>query len=434
MATRHDHQRLAITLAWLALAAPGALLAAAAPGVAQTAPATNSTAPATNSTTPPADPGLIGPPQLRDFNLNGTVTQRAEPATPVPRSTVPPRSAPAPGAPAPTARTAPARTSAAPAAQPLRNIPSVAAPDRDGAASRVTVALPPPTPADIAAASGFSEVAPPATPTLAPPSGEQQPVPWAWMLAGIVAALGAGFVFWRRKQAGIARYASGDHGISELVAQPAARVPPPPPLRRPQPAPPRAPQPAPPHPAVARAPAEPSLGIVSTRLRPKLAFELRPIRAETDADSGAAVLFDVIVTNSGSAPARDVLVEAQLINAGPRQDEEIGRFFRDPVGQGERLAMIPPMGRISIKTRLTISAEQMRPIVLEGRRLFVPLIAFNALYRWSGGEDQDSASFLVGRGNDDTARMAPFRLDQGARSWTGLGARPHSLGLGSQAG
>jgi len=431
MAARHDHQRLAITLALLALAAPWALLAAAAPGAAQTSPVTNT--PATTMPAPPADPGSIGPPQLRDFNLNGTVTQRAEPAAPTPRSTAPPRSAPAPGTPIPAARTSPApERTPAPAAQPLRNAPSVVAPDRDATTSRVTVALPPPTPAETAA-PGFGEAAASAPPTFAPPLDEQQSLPWAWIVAAFVAALGAGFVFWRRKQAGSARYATGDHGISELVAQPATRVPPPSPRSPQPPLPPPRPQPAPPRPAVARAPAEPSLGIVSTRLRPKLAFELRPIRAETDAESGAAVLFDVIVTNSGSAPARDVLVEAQLINAGPRQDEEIGRFFRDPVGEGERLPVILPMGRISIKSRLTISAEQMRPIELEGRRLFVPLIAFNALYRWSGGEDQDSASFLVGRGSEDGAKMAPFRLDQGARSWTGLGARPHSLGLGNQA-
>jgi len=414
MAIRHDHQRLAIMLA---------LLAAAAPGLAQTAPATNQPAPATSTPPPPADPGLIGPPQLRDFNLNGTVTQRAEPAAPAPRSTVPPRSAPGPAASPPAASTpqAPDRPSAGPAARPVRNLPSVAAPDRDGAASRVTIALPPPTPADTGTSPAFSEIAPAPTTGLAPSADDRQPVPWAWIFAAIAAALGVGFVFWRQKQGGKAGYAAGSRGVSDLVARPAAPAP------RAPPASPRAPPP--PRPPAARPPADASLGLVASRLRPKLAFELRPIRAETDAQSGAAVLFDVIVTNSGSAPARDVLVEAQLINAGPRQDEEIGRFFREPVGQGERLAMIPPMGRISIKTRLTIAPDQMRPIELEGRRLFVPLIAFNALYRWSGGEDQDSASFLVGRGNDDSAKMAPFRLDQGARSWTGLGARPHSLGL-----
>ena len=164
-------------------------------------------------------------------------------------------------------------------------------------------------------------------------------------------------------------------------------------------------------------------------MRPKLGFELRPIRAETDDTRGAALLFDVIVINNGSAPARDVLVEAQIVNAGPRQDEEIGRFFREPVGKGERLPVIPPLGRISLKTRLAIPGDKMNPIEVEGRKLFVPLVAFNALYRWNGGDEQDSASFLVGRGDGADGKMAPFRLDQGARSWTGLGARPHSMGL-----
>ena len=75
----------------------------------------------------------------------------------------------------------------------------------------------------------------------------------------------------------------------------------------------------------------------------------------------------------------------------------------------------------------------MAPIEVEGRKLFVPLVAFNALYRWSGGEEQDSASFLVGRGDDDGGKMAPFRLDQGARSWTGLGARAAQHGAAALA-
>jgi len=61
--------------------------------------------------------------------------------------------------------------------------------------------------------------------------------------------------------------------------------------------------------------------------------------------------------------------------------------------------------------------------------LLVPLIAINAVYRWSGGELKDSSSFLVGRGEADEGKLAPFRLDRGARSWSGLAARLHSSGL-----
>lgn len=411
MAIRQDHQRLAVALAMLAVATPG---------FAQTAPATTSAPRATPRATPPApppataptaDPGAVGPPQLRDFNLNGTVTRRAEPDTPAARP-------PAPAASSASAPSAPPRSSSAPAARPVRTPPTSLTPQSDPAASQVTAPLAAPTPLDTVAEPVFGDVALP--PSLAAPVQEQSSFPWAWLLAVLVAALGAGLLLWRRQQAAASRYASEPAGLREAPAQPVQRSLP----RSAAPAPvPPAPSPPPPI-----APKNPG-GIVATRLRPKLSFELHPIRAETDAESGAAVLFDVIVTNNGSAPARDVLVEGQLINAGPRQDEEITRFFREPLGQGERLPIIPPMGRISIKSRLAIPAHKMRPIELEGRRLFVPLIAFNALYRWSGGDDQDSASFLVGRGGTEDVKMAPFRLDQGARSWTGLGARPHSLGL-----
>jgi hypothetical protein len=52
----------------------------------------------------------------------------------------------------------------------------------------------------------------------------------------------------------------------------------------------------------------------------ELTFELEPVRAQSDAAEGAALTFDLIITNRGSAPARDVLIEAQLINANPQVD------------------------------------------------------------------------------------------------------------------
>ena len=61
-----------------------------------------------------------------------------------------------------------------------------------------------------------------------------------------------------------------------------------------------------------------------------------------------------------------------------------------------------------------------------GRKLFVPLVGVNALYRWSGGEGQTSASYLVGRDNDGE-KMAPLRLDLGPRVFRGLGAREHNV-------
>ena len=153
-----------------------------------------------------------------------------------------------------------------------------------------------------------------------------------------------------------------------------------------------------------------------------------PLRAETDAAEGAALIFDIIIVNQGSAPARDVLVEAKLINAGPQVDAEVGRFFMQPAGKA-----IACRSSRRWSARRSRSASRHRrepePLVVDGRKLLVPMIAINALYRWSGGEMSESSSFLVGRGGAEGGKMAPLRLDLGARSWSQLGARLHSSGL-----
>jgi hypothetical protein len=87
------------------------------------------------------------------------------------------------------------------------------------------------------------------------------------------------------------------------------------------------------------------------------------------------------------------------------------------------------MASVSVRARLQVPGEMLAPLVIEGRKLLVPLVAMNASYRWSGGEMTESSSFLVGRGDAEGGKMAPFRLDQGVRSWSGLGARLHSTGL-----
>ena len=168
-------------------------------------------------------------------------------------------------------------------------------------------------------------------------------------------------------------------------------------------------------------------GIVSTRLRPWLEIGFSPGRCVVE-ENGATIQFDVEVYNSGTAPARDVLVEASMFNAGPEQDAEIGAFFAHPVAKGERIPAIPPLARIAMKSAVSLTREQMRQYEVGGRRLFVPLIGFNALYRWSGGDGQTSASYLVGR-DTKAEKMAPLRLDLGPRTFRGLGARQHNVGV-----
>ena len=370
-----------------------ALALAGPPALAQ-----ETTAPATNTPT-----NAIGPRELENFSINGTVTRPA-PAAPI-------RTVPAPG---PTPRT----TTRAPETGPAP-VPRAGPMTRGSASPRapsVTEALPPadalsapPTPAPVdlgpefEAQPGFAS-----TPTpIEDVSGDQQGDSMPWLLALILLGAGAGLYAWRQRSR--SSYATAA-GVSDALAT-AEPAPAPQPFQR-------TPPPRPPAPSGLA-------GIVSTRLRPWLEIEFTPGRCVVE-DDKATIQFDVAVFNSGGAPARDVLVEASMFNAGPAQDQEIGAFFAHPVAKGDRIPAIPPLKRVALKSAVSLSRDQLRAFEVAGRRLFVPLVGFNALYRWSGGEGQTSASYLVGRDNQGE-RMAPMRLDLGPRVFRGLGAREHNV-------
>lgn len=270
---------------------------------------------------------------------------------------------------------------------------------------------------------------PPAADPLAPDGGLMS---WPW-IAALIALLGGGaFIAWSRRGA---RQRFGDPGRMAFAGLvPDADVEPatfPPARPRPDPVPPRAqpaprPDPVPPKPAKP-APAGDGL-IVATRLKPELNVLFQPDRAVVT-EREVLLQFDVILTNSGSAPARDVLVEAKLVPAHAGQDQEIAAFFQQPQASGDRMAAIAPLGKIALKSAVRLPIDQLHSFEVEGRQLFVPLVAFNILFRTGSGEGQASASFLVGRGSDEDEKLAPFRLDLGPRIFRGLSARPHSMGL-----
>ena len=375
---------IAAFAAGLTLAAPPALAQDTAP-------------PATNT---PSD--TIGPRELEDFSLNGTVTR--------PAPTTPSRTAPTPR-PTPPATTQAPETGQNPAPRSVSRDPSPRAPSAAETLPSTDALSGPPTPAPVDPVSSI-DAQPGFTPAPAPIedlSSEPDGNPLPWLLALLAVAAGAGYVAWRQRSR--PRYATAG-GLSDALVQPKPASAPQPLQRTP---PPRAAGPP------------PSSGFVSTRLRPWLEIEFAPGRCVVENDK-ATIQFDVSVFNSGSAPARDVLVEASMFNAGPGQDEEIGAFFAHPVAKGDRIPAIPPLKRVALKSAVTMSGDQLRQFEVGGKRIFVPLVGFNALYRWSGGEGQTSASYLVGR-DTNGEKMAPLRLDLGPRVFRGLGAREHSVRL-----
>ena len=117
-----------------------------------------------------------------------------------------------------------------------------------------------------------------------------------------------------------------------------------------------------------------------------------------------------------------------MFNAGPAQDQEIGAFFAHPEAKGDRIPAIPPLKRVALKSKVSLTREQLRQFEIAGRKLFVPLVGVNALYRWGGGEGQTSACYVVGR-DTEGEKMAPLRLDLGPRIFRGLGARAHNVSV-----
>ena len=379
------------------VAASACVLVAGWPALAQD--------PAQQPTSAQARNDVVGPPQLSNFSLNGTVTR----ASPAPVRSQSARQAPA-------ERQAPATTERPPRTQAARKIAAAPSPP----ASRTAAVGSQPEASGTAPATGQPAASAPVAerPTGVPPApadassgGPSHDFPiLPWLVAGLVALAGAAWFFFFRK-----RPRESYAGISGFDLEP-----PPPPVPE-----------TPFRPRVASPPlAEPKAaptGVVSTRLRPWLEIEFRPDRAVVD-DNRAAVAFEIFVSNSGNVPARDVLLEASLFNAGAMQDQQIQLFFDNPVAKGDPIAVIPPGQRIKVDTAVFMARNQVQPIEIEGRPLFVPMIAFNAVYRWGSGEGQTSSSYLVGKETQGD-KLAPFRLDLGPRIFRGLGAREHQLKL-----
>lgn len=414
----------------------GGLTAALALALSAPVLAQNNDPPVDVTAAPPPSAETIGPAQLRDFNLRGTVTRQADqPAT-------------TPAQPTATATARPRRGEAVSSEAAARSDEPVRPTSSRQANSSVSAAESP-----AAVASGRE---PPVTPS-APLEVTTNPAPqpdyadpdmapvkeagkgllsWPW-LAALIALLGGGaFIAWSRRNRD-RRY--GDPGRMAFAgltpdvdqeAQPLQPVRP-----RPDPVPGRTqprgaarPDPVPAPGAVqTRKPAGDGT-IVSTSLKPKLNVELHPDRVVIT-DQEVVLMFDLLIVNSGSAPARDLLVEAKLFTAHLGQDREIATFFENPTSSGDRMASIAPLGRLSLKSMVKMPLEEVHAFQAAGKTLFVPLVGLNLLYRYGSSAGQAGASFLVGRGSEADEKLAPFRTDVRPRIFRGLSSRPHSLGM-----
>jgi len=154
---------------------------------------------------------------------------------------------------------------------------------------------------------------------------------------------------------------------------------------------------------------------------------MQPLRCLVE-DDQVTIEFEVELFNAGTAPARAVLAEASLLNASAADGQELAAFFANPAGAGERIDAIAPMKRLAITSQVVTPRSAIQEYELGGRKSFVPVVAFNALYEGSGGKAQSSIAYLVGRETNGD-KLGPLHLDAGKREFRGLGARPLPTGV-----
>ncbi len=137
----------------------------------------------------------------------------------------------------------------------------------------------------------------------------------------------------------------------------------------------------------------------------------------------------LLVSNTGSTPARQVGVEVVALNAGPEQDRELASYFERPDPEPRAAEMIAPLDQAVLQTTVRMPRAAFREYAAGGGRVIVPVIAVTAAYRAGSNMGRTSAAFLVGRAARDSEKLGPLRTDQGPREFSGLVARRLNGGI-----
>jgi hypothetical protein len=363
---------------------------------------------------------VVGPPQIKDFQLPGQRTTPPAQTQPAPRTPEP-----APPAATNTPRPEPTRTPT-PATRTPR--PTATAPSRP-APARPTATAPAITPAPVETPSATTapSVAPPATtapPTTAAPTPAPAPAPaptptagWNWAWAGVpvlLALLAFAFLRTRRRDA--------EEEAEPAIAERIAAAP------TPRPAPTPAPKPAAPTPAPKRAPAP----APADAPRAWLELDIRPVRAAaTDAET--RIHYDLILRNAGAIPAGNIRIDARMFNAD--EEQAMADFLAAPLHErsGSPDVQIAPGDTLELQSAIAMPKKDVRAIDVQGLAIFVPMVAVNVAYDYAKARaGRTSKSWLVGReaapeAAAQGAKMGAFRLDQGPRIYRQVGRREGKL-------
>ena len=171
-----------------------------------------------------------------------------------------------------------------------------------------------------------------------------------------------------------------------------------------------APQPEPQaaHPLVTR-PAGEQRAIVG------MALDIRSIRIAAD---HVAVGFALNLLNQGTAPATGLMVRIALNQGSAMTEPVLARFFDGAGGSVLRDDMMLAVGAgEELSTEVMLPRAAIEPLMIGGKPMLVPVIAFDVTYHWDGEGDafgQNAGSFVLGReqGASGSEKLAPLPLDR----------------------
>ncbi len=414
-------------------------------------------------TTPPIDFRLPPPTDDgRSPGVQGPADNGIAPSGPGERRRPTPAPTPAPTPTAP--RVIPTQPATQPTQQPATRTPAQPAPPRS-ATSGPAAATPTPDATDTAPAPSASDAAPgfspsepeaPATDDAVPVAArEAAPAPavpadgggtpiWAWLLV-LLAAGGAGTWYWRRRPA-LAVEAPVARSAPPPAPAPAAPPRPAPVPAAPAPAPRAAPVPAPlPRMPAALALPEGAAGNAAQRAPAPLvtrAAEDRPA-AERRALVGLAlevlsirmtpehvtVGFALNLANQGMVDATGLMVRIALNQGSAMTEPVLARFFDGAGGSVLRDDMELKVGAgEALTTEASLPRHIIEPLMIGGKPMLVPVMAFDVTYHWEGDADafgQIAGSFVLGResGSGESDKLAPLPLDRASYAVDRPGSR-----------
>ena len=197
-----------------------------------------------------------------------------------------------------------------------------------------------------------------------------------------------------------------------------------------------APTPLPPTPQPKVPPAAPA---AATAERPwiDLTLEVRSARLSL---MGATIGYTLTLHNRGERSADDILIRTFMANADTNQQAQLQQFFAGASGlPAHSAASLAPGQSHSLTGELRLLPDQIAPVQMGDRALLIPLVAFDAQYRWSDepdaapvGSGRTGRAFIIGQEKTPPAdRLAPFRVDQGPRQFRTPGSRATALELAS---